>query len=91
MMYRDGALKTYLGCDDGCGLYLDGVELVRNRVPDSKITRFSKSVMGDEEAFAVIRFPISSLRDGTNQVVVEGHQVNPSSSDLRLSTRLVIE
>ena len=88
---KDRWFRIYLGCDDGCVLYLNGVELARNRMPDGEIAPFSAFTMGDEEAFAVIRLPTSLLHDGMNEIAVEVHQVSPSSSDLRFNTRLVVE
>ena len=84
-------LRILLECDDGCVLYLNRVEVVRNRMPLGEIVPYSAFVLGDENGYEVVSLPISVLRQGLNQVAVEVHQVSPGSSDLRFNTRFVVE
>ena len=86
------ALRVYLRRDDAAAVYINGVEVLRENLPDGASYKvFSTGTVSNQEELRYGRFPVdpSVLRAGTNVVAVEVHQVNATSSDL--SFDLVIE
>ncbi len=78
--------------DDGCIIYLNGVEVVRSNMPAGTVTyttRATASIGGADES-AWLQAPIdpSLLVKGTNVVAVEIHQQTPSSSDISFDLEL---
>ena len=77
--------------DDGCVIYLNGVEIVRSNMPTGTVTyttRASASIGGADES-AWLQAPVdpSRLVTGTNVVAVEIHQNSPTSSDISFDSR----
>ncbi len=78
--------------DDGCIIYLNGVEVVRSNMPAGTVTyttRATASIGGaDESAWLQAPLDPSQLVKGTNVVAVEIHQQTPSSSDISFDLEL---
>jgi len=74
--------------DDGCVIYLNGVEVQRIGMPSGVITYSSLSTrnVGDASDAPLIEGPfsigITNLLDDTNVIAVEVHQVSSTSSDV---------
>ncbi|HBF19370.1 MAG TPA: hypothetical protein DDW81_04680 [Cryomorphaceae bacterium] len=72
--------------DDGAVVYLNGTELFRSNMPAGAIdyqTHAASTVGGgDETTFYTYKFHRSVFRQGRNQVAVELHQRDNTSSDL---------
>jgi hypothetical protein len=79
--------------DDGAVVYLNGAELFRSNMPQGPIgysTLATNSVGGtDEQRFFTNALTPAWLREGTNLLAVEVHQVSASSSDLGFDLALV--
>jgi hypothetical protein len=78
--------------DDGCVIYLNGVEVVRSNMPTGTIsysTRATTSISGAGES-AWLESPVDPalLVAGTNVIAVELHQQSPSSSDISFNLEL---
>jgi len=78
--------------DDGCVIYLNGVEVVRSNMPAGAVTyttRATASIGGADES-AWLQAPIdpSLLVKGTNVLAVEIHQQSPTSSDVSFDLEL---
>ena len=86
----DPALFAYLRLqvlrDDGVVLYLNGVEVLRDNMPQGSIgpdTRAPQVVSNaDEQNFFVFEAPAASLHQGLNVIAAEIHQQDVDSSDL---------
>lgn len=78
--------------DDGAVVYLNGVEVVRDNMPDGSInylTYASATVGGaSEDTFYPFNVSSSALVDGVNTLAVEIHQRSPTSSDLSFALSL---
>lgn len=71
--------------DDGAALYLNGVEVLRVRMPDSEIgysTLATGSPQGGDAVPETVLFPGTALVNGTNVLAVEVHQQLPNSTDI---------
>jgi Peptidase M60, enhancin and enhancin-like/N-terminal domain of M60-like peptidases/Cadherin domain/Bacterial Ig domain/PA14 domain len=81
-----------LSRDDGAVVYLNGMEVVRDNMPAGAIsytTRPSATVSApNEQAFFTFTTNASALRDGTNLIAAEVHQIDGSSSDLGFNLEL---
>ena len=80
------ALTAHVLSDDGFVLYLNGVEVVRNNLPDGEVS-YNTLTLGNRnsnEEDKYIEFPVSiaALRDGVNVLAAEVHQPNGTSTDL---------
>ncbi|MCB1026928.1 MAG: hypothetical protein KDB24_04085 [Microthrixaceae bacterium] len=81
------ALDLDLVVDDGAVVYINGVEVLRNNMPDGPVnnqTRAVNSIWGDAET-QVHRYRIANaglLHAGDNTIAVEVHQKDRSSSDV---------
>lgn len=86
------SMQLRLVRDDGAVVYLNGMEIVRDNMPDGGViyeTRARKTVGGAAEtAFNSFDVPTGTLRDGANVLAVEVHQVSASSSDIRFDLEL---
>ncbi len=82
-------------CDDGAAVYLNGVEVFRTNLPAGPLTfatLASTGVSGAAESnFVAAAIDPLQLRPGTNQLAVEVHQVNATSSDLSFDLELRAE
>ena len=78
--------------DDGPVVYLNGVEVYRNNLPESEITfgsRANSAIGGaDESALNESLIDLGALREGENVLAVEMHQNDGGSSDLSFDLRL---
>lgn len=85
-------LRLGLLRDDGAAVYLNGQEIARSNLPDGAIdfnTFATVSVALDEEnEFSQFQVPTELLVPGANQLSVEVHQFNRSSSDMSFDLRL---
>ncbi|AXG73858.1 hypothetical protein DVK85_06235 [Flavobacterium arcticum] len=72
--------------DDGVVVYVNGVEVFRDNIPDGEITynTYASSAIGgaDEETWVEV-VTENLLQNGENVIAVELHQGSASSSDLR--------
>ncbi len=76
--------------DDGVVLYLNGVEIYRNGLPDGDVlyNQFAANAGDDGSTFFSANFPTSLLVAGPNVVAAEIHQATPSSSDISFELEL---
>ena len=79
--------------DDGCVIYLNGVEVARSNMPTGTITYTdaceSVAIGGaDESAWQEAPVDPSRLVTGTNVIAVEVHQQSPTSTDVSFNLEL---
>jgi hypothetical protein len=78
--------------DDGVVVYLNGQEVLRDNLPegDIRFTTTANSAIGGAEETTFIERPVDPalLRAGVNQLAVEMHQANVTSSDLGFDLEL---
>jgi hypothetical protein len=78
--------------DDGCVIYVNGVEVVRSNMPAGSVTyltRASSAIGGaDESAWIEASLDPSVLVAGPNTIAVEIHQQSPTSSDVSFDLEL---
>jgi hypothetical protein len=78
--------------DDGCVIYLNGVEVTRSNMPTGSIsytTRATTAIGGaDESAWQEVPVDPSRLVTGTNVIAVEVHQQSPTSTDVSFNLEL---
>ncbi len=76
--------------DDGCVLYLNGLEAGRVRVPTNhNYQTLATSGPTIEGQFDVVRLSTAGLQPGDNLLGVEVHQATTTSADVVWGTRLV--
>lgn len=79
--------------DDGCVVYVNGIEVFRRNMPPGPIgyqTLAQSSVAGPDESFySAFAFDSSLIVSGFNVVSVEIHQSQPSSSDMAFDLELM--
>jgi len=92
-----GLTELQLGLvrDDGAVVYLNGTEVVRSNLPGGAIDYLTWAegpgvpVGGsDETSFNTFQIDPALLRQGTNGLAVEIHQVSATSSDIRFDLEL---
>lgn len=88
-------LAGTLQVDDGCVIYLNGVEVFRQNLPDGPIAPETPALVAiggtdesDYTAFTVPAGLLSNLVEGENVLAVEVHQSGPTSSDISLDLTL---
>jgi uncharacterized repeat protein (TIGR01451 family) len=76
--------------DDGAAFYLNGIQLPGIRMPATPISysTFATSSPPNEGVYDVLQWPATALREGTNVVAAEVHQVLPGSSDIVFGSTL---
>ena len=78
--------------DDGAAVYLNGVEVHRSNLPSGPLsysTLASVAVDATEEvSYETVDIPVSLLREGSNVIAAEVHQINATSSDLSFNLEL---
>ena len=87
---RAGELAAVVGAvaniraDDGAILYLNGVEVARDEMPEGEVTRdsFATGNGVNESAYDEFVIDVSALSVGINTVAVELHQASATSSDV---------
>lgn len=88
----EGFLTIDLVRDDGAAVYLNGVEVIRDNLPEGPLdpdTRALSAIGGSAETQAnPFTIPATSLIVGENVLAVELHQASPSSSDIRFDLAL---
>lgn len=86
-----GALQLRVEYDDGAVVYVNGVEVARGNLPAGAIAAgtLASQAIPEERVFFPFTFDPALLVAGTNQLAVEVHQANPSSSDLSFDLELV--
>jgi hypothetical protein len=86
------ALSVRFVRDDGCVIYLNGVEVARSNMPPGAIshTTLATTAIGGADESAWIEAPVdrSLLVAGANVLAVEIHQQSPSSSDVSFDLEL---
>ena len=87
---RDWAVNLLV--DDSCAIYLNGTEVLRNRLPDGALSTVTLGDNNPDEGqyeslgFAV---PAGLLVAGTNVIAIEVHQASLGSSDVGLDVALI--
>ena len=84
-------LKLEIIADDGAVIYLNGVEIGRQDMPDGEIKFDTLAVKKTDEKENVpvdVKLKESALADGKNVLAVEVHQGARNSSDLSFDLRL---
>ena len=80
--------------DDGIAVYLNGEKVVHENLPDVTLisTTLASTVVGNANESQWIEFSIDPalLRNGTNLIAAEVHQVSPTSSDVTFDAELII-
>ncbi|RME90482.1 MAG: hypothetical protein D6766_13195, partial [Verrucomicrobia bacterium] len=85
------ALQVRLVRDDGAAVYLNGVELLRDNLPEGELTFETPASHGageNENAWHTFVVPAEALREGDNLLAVEVHQHSRFSSDLSFDLEL---
>ncbi|MDH3301250.1 MAG: delta-60 repeat domain-containing protein [Acidimicrobiia bacterium] len=80
-----------LKADDGAVVYLNGVELARDNMPDGAITASTQAIGWKgtpEETFRDFQVPADALVEGTNVVAVETHNVWRNNADLSFDLQM---
>lgn len=87
-----GALTVRFVRDDGCVIYLNGVEIVRSNMPGGTVTAatLATTAIGNADESAWNEAPVDSslLATGTNLIAVEIHQQSVASSDISFDLEL---
>ena len=88
------ALTVSVLSDDGFVLYLNGVEVVRDNLPEGEI-EFATLAPGnrnsnEEDKYLEFSVSTAALREGENTLAAEVHQPNGNSSDLGFDLELMI-
>jgi hypothetical protein len=85
-------LLVKLRRDDGAVIYINGQEVVRSSMPTGTINYSTyANVTADgsnEDIFFEFKFLATMLVSGTNEIAVEIHQVNATSSDISFELEL---
>ncbi|WP_051197432.1 alkaline phosphatase PhoX [Flavobacterium soli] len=72
--------------DDGVVVYVNGVEVLRDNMPEGPITNTTLAPNtiggGDETTFFTFELPKTIFQNGTNRIAIELHQRDIYSSDL---------
>ncbi|MCX7872089.1 MAG: Ig-like domain-containing protein [Verrucomicrobiae bacterium] len=84
-------LTLNLKRDDGAIVYINGVEVVRDLLPEGTVTwsTLAENAPDDGQNFNPFTINPSTLIHGTNLIAVEIHQSSASSSDLSFDISLV--
>lgn len=86
-------LEVNLVCDDGCVVYLNGQEVVRQNMPSGAIsytTEASSTIaLTAEDNWTTNAISALHLVDGNNTLAIEVHQDDPESSDISFNAKLI--
>ncbi len=85
------SLELSLKADDGAAVYLNGVEVLRDNLPDGPLTAETKASTwraGAAEGFATHIVSADALVKGTNSIAVEVHNIWSGNSDLGFDLRI---
>lgn len=87
------SLRVSLLRDDGARVFINGVEVVRDNLPEGKITDDTFALqtvnLSDETRYWEFAVPVQPLVRGKNVIAAEVHQALPDSSDLGFDLELV--
>ena len=88
----DGTGVLRLWADDGAIIYLNGVEILRVRMPLGSVTEktYASTLVSSHGAWESFAVSVAALRPGTNVLAAEVHQYNASSSDICFWTELAV-
>ncbi len=78
--------------DDGSVIYINGVEVDRNNMPNGVIsfnTLASTACSDDGNTVQTFNLPANALVNGNNTIAIEIHQSGPTSSDISLEFELL--
>jgi hypothetical protein len=79
--------------DDGAVVYLNGVEVFRDNMPQGEVDRFTRALQrvnpGEESIYFPVRIHPGVLRTGRNVLAVELHQVFPAGADASFDLALI--
>jgi hypothetical protein len=88
-------LELWLRRDDGARVVLDGVELMRDLLPEGPLDPSSYAIGtvngGEERAYRIYPIDPALLGPGLHRLAVEVHQGSPTSGDLTFDLRLLGE
>ena len=79
------SLELLLKADDGAAVYLNGVEVLRDNLPDGPITASTPAAgwrSGSAEDFQSHMIPAAALVQGENVIAVEVHNIWRGNNDL---------
>lgn len=84
------SMDLEVGIDDGAVIYINGIEVLRQNMPDDEISyeTFATAYVDDGTALSRFSIPTTSLIEGENLIAVEVHQANLTSSDVRFDMSL---
>ena len=74
--------------DDGYVVYINGTEVARNNMPTGVVNFGTLASSAIEDAVITFTVPNTSFVTGNNDIAVEIHQANASSSDLSFNMEL---
>ncbi len=80
-------------CDDGCAVYVNGVEVFRSNLPAGTLAANDAALNGntDETLFQTFTFSSANLTpDSNNVLAVELHQSGTNSSDIGFDAELYV-
>ena len=78
-----------LAVDDGCVIFINGVEVGSLFMPDGVIDSNTLAENSDESSYFTVELDVAGvLREGQNTIAVEVHQANLGSSDIGLDLTL---
>ena len=78
-----------LAVDDGCVIFINGVEVGSLFMPDGVIDSNTLAENSDESSYFTVDLDVAGvLREGQNTIAVEVHQANLGSSDVGLDLTL---
>ena len=87
-----GAWSVNLLVDDSCVIYLNGTEVLRNRIPGGALTTATLGANNPDESLYEslgLAVPAGLLVAGTNVIAIEVHQATLGSSDVGLDVDLI--
>ena len=81
---QGASVRLRYAIDDGAVIYINGTELLRERMPGGPVSyaTFASENVGDATMEGPVDVPVSLLRSGGNIIAVEVHQSNANSSDI---------
>lgn len=84
-------VKLRIFVDDGAAVYVNGTEVGRFNLAAGPLTFNTFTITYNNGEYADFNVPVSLLRNGTNLIAVEVHQVNANSSDLIFNLEMTAE
>lgn len=89
---RYEGLRLRMQRDDGAAVFLNGIELFRDNLPEGTLTATTRALAtqggADELSWRTWVLPATALREGRNVLAVQTHQAAPDSTDLGLDLEL---